>query len=190
MQTRTGKGIHQRGLVLLQGRRESRSDYLDVDCGTFDIIDKLRELSLAGDKAATAVIEEFDAIMAANNIPRAQALERELLTVAKDKFELISPQKHVDLEKLQADRHPCAHPFQSAIGEVFSLTAELARFHIRNAVEHLLQHEPAQGKATFDSIIQTIESSSFPIEKARALTRIIRERRDFLSNWDEEPRSD
>jgi hypothetical protein len=136
---------------------------------TFDIIDKLRELTLAGDKAATEIIEEFDAITAADDVARAQRFERELLTVAKQKFELISAQEYVDLERLQADRHRCAHPSQSAVGEVFSPTAELARFHIRSAVEHLLQHEPAQGKAALDGILGTIRSQQFPHDEKKAL---------------------
>ncbi len=136
---------------------------------TFDVIDKLRELSLAGDKAAAQIIEEFDAITAAHNIPRAQQFERDLLTVARDKFELISPQEYVDLERLQQDRHRCAHPSQSGPGEVFSPTAELARFHIRNAVEHLLQQEPAQGKAALSSLLATIHSSYFPTDEKKAL---------------------
>lgn len=136
----------------------------------FDIIDKLRELSLAGDKAALELIEKFDAITAAHDIPRAQQFERELLAIARDKFELISPQEHVDLERLQQDRHRCAHPSQSTVGEVFTPTAELARFHIRSAVEHLLQHEPAQGKAALESILTTIRSKLFPHDEKKALT--------------------
>lgn len=136
----------------------------------FDIIDKLRELTLAGDRAATAIINDFDAITTSNNVARAQQFERELLTIAKEKFELISPQECVDLERLQADRHRCAHPSQSTVGEVFSPTAELARFHLRSAVEHLLQHEPAQGKAALDGILSTIRSRNFPTAQAKALT--------------------
>jgi hypothetical protein len=67
---------------------------------TFDIVDKLRELALAGDKAASDIIENFDEITAANDVPRAQRFERELLDVAKDKFELISPQEHVESGKI------------------------------------------------------------------------------------------
>jgi hypothetical protein len=135
----------------------------------FDIIDKLRELALAGDKAATNIVADFDSIIEANNIQGAQRFERELLSTAKEPFELISQQEFLDLQRLQEDRHRCAHPSQSRAGVVFSPTAELARLHIRNAIEHLLQHEPAQGNAALASLLTTIKSSYFPTQKAKAL---------------------
>lgn len=140
---------------------------------TFDIIDKLRELSLADDKAASDVIDDFDAITAAQDVPRAQKFERELLKVARDKFELISPQEFIDLDRLQADRHRCAHPSQSAVGETFSPPAELARFHIRSAIEHLLQYEPAQGKAALEGLISTVESTYFPMVSEKKALAIL-----------------
>jgi len=136
---------------------------------TFDIIDKLRELSLAGDGAATKLIEHFDAITTANDVPSAQRFERQLLPDARDKFELISAQEYIDLERLQTDRHRCAHPSQSGVGEVFSPSGELARVHIRSAIEHLLRHEPAQGKAALENILGTIESNYFPVRESKAL---------------------
>jgi hypothetical protein len=140
---------------------------------TFDIIDKLRELALAGDKAASDAIDEFDAITASQDVQRAQRFERELLKVARDRFELISPQEYTDLDRLQADRHRCAHPSQSAVGETFSPPAELARFHIRSAIEHLLQYEPAQGKAALEGLIRTVESTYFPIMSEKKALAIL-----------------
>lgn len=118
----------------------------------FDIIDKIRELYFGGDKAAEELTERFDAITRDNDLTRALQFERDLLENARDKFELISSQEFSDLERLQQDRHRCAHPSRTASMEVFTPSPELARAHIRSAIDHLLQHEPAQGKAAFDRI--------------------------------------
>lgn len=135
----------------------------------FDAIDKIHELSLAGDKAAEEESNRIDSIVSSQDIVRMLRIERELLELAKDRFELISSQEYLDLKRLQEDRHRCAHPSQTAFGEVFTPTAELARLHIRNAVDHLLQHEPAQGKAALEGLVKLIESSYFPSDENRAL---------------------
>jgi len=136
----------------------------------FDIVDKLRDLELAGDKAAEQLVSKFDAITRSHDLTQALRFKRELLVLAKDKFELISAQEFIDLDRLQQDRHRCAHPSQSAVGEVFSPRAELARFHIRSSIEHLLQHEPAQGKAALDDLLALIDSTYFPINAQKVLT--------------------
>lgn len=136
---------------------------------SFDIIDKVHELSIAGDKNAEKITQEFEDIISKNDLTRALAFERRLLDIAKDEFELISAQEHVDLERLQQDRHRCAHPSHSKFGQVFSPPAELARVHIRAAVEHLLHHEPAQGKAALDRLVQEIFSEYFPAKQVDAL---------------------
>jgi hypothetical protein len=100
---------------------------------SFDIIDKLKELSLAGDKEAQKQLEEFENAIKTGN-------------VVKDKFELISHVEFFDLESLQQDRNRCAHPSMTADGEIYNPSAELARVHIRAAVEYLLQYPLAQGK--------------------------------------------
>jgi hypothetical protein len=135
----------------------------------FDIIDKIHELSLTGDKAALAFVEEFERAMANDNPTQSLVIERELLKNARDKFELISQQEFVDLDRLQTDRHRCAHPSRSSFSEVFTPSAELARTHIRSAVECLLQHEPAQGKAALNVLMRDIFSEYFPVKHADAL---------------------
>jgi hypothetical protein len=57
---------------------------------------------------------------------------------------------------------------------VFKPSAELARLHILNAVECLLQYEPAQGKAALDRLFKDISSDYFPNSKYDA--------RKFLAN--------
>lgn len=128
----------------------------------FDIIEKMRELSLAGDKEAEKQIQEVDVTRRTGDITKALKFERDLLLIAKEKFELISPLEFVDLERLQVDRNRCAHPSLTADDQAYAPSAELARLHIHSAVTHLLQHPPAQGKYALDRLLQDIESEYFP----------------------------
>jgi hypothetical protein len=135
----------------------------------FDIVDKIYELSVAGDKEATAFTEEFQAIMEDRNPVRMLNLERDLLKIARDKFELISAQEFTDLDRLREDRHKCAHPTRSSYPDIFHPTAELARTHIRTAVESLLKHEPTQGKAALENLVRDVKSRFFPPGEIKAL---------------------
>lgn len=128
----------------------------------FDVIEKLRELALAGDKAAETQVQDLDATRRAGDLSRALKFERELLEIAKDKFELISPLEYIDLERLQADRNRCAHPSLTSDDKAYTPSAELARLHIHSAVTHLLQHPPVQGKFALDRLVKEVESEYFP----------------------------
>ncbi len=128
----------------------------------FDIIEKFRELALAGDKSAEKQVQDIDATRRAGDLTRALKFERELLEVARDQFELISPIEYIDLSRLQADRNRCAHPSLTADDQAYVPSAELARLHIHSAVTHLLQHPPVQGKYALDRLLQDIDSDYFP----------------------------
>lgn len=136
---------------------------------SFDIIHKLKELSLAGDKEAENQIESFDRARRLGDVTNSLRFEREILAVCRDKLELISPVEFIDLERLQEDRNRCAHPSMTADGEIFNPSAELARVHIRSAVEHLLQYPPAQGKYALDSLNSEVDSEYFPTDVNKAV---------------------
>lgn len=76
---------------------------------SFDILDKLKELSLAGDKEAEKQIEAFDKARRIGDIANSLKFERDILSVCRDKLELISPVEFIDLDRLQEDRNRCAH---------------------------------------------------------------------------------
>jgi hypothetical protein len=128
----------------------------------FDIISKLRELALAGDKEAEKQIFTLEEARRTADFSRSLKFERELLDLAKDQFELISPIEYTDLARLQEDRNRCAHPSLTTDETSYQPPAELARLHIHSAVTHLLQHEPAQGKVAFDRVMNEINSEYFP----------------------------
>ncbi|BBC23382.1 hypothetical protein [Pseudanabaena sp. ABRG5-3] len=135
---------------------------------TFDIIDKIRELALSGDKEAENQLEIFEKARRQNDITSALKFEREILGIAKDKLELISHIECLDLERLKEDRDRCAHPSMTSEGEIFNPPAELARVHIRNTVEYLLQYPPAQGKHALDKLLAEVDSEYFPITPEQA----------------------
>lgn len=135
----------------------------------FDFIEKLRELSLGGDKEAERQVEELERTRKAGDMTRALKFEREILISARDKFELISHIECVDLERLQEDRNRCAHPSLVSDEEVYAPSAELARAHIKASVTHLLQHPPAQGKYALDRLVREVNSDYFPSDLKQAV---------------------
>jgi len=135
----------------------------------FDVIAKLRELALAGDKAAEQQVRSLDNLRSSKNLPGILAFERGLLALARDKFDLFGPSEAVDLERLQEDRNRCAHPSLTGDDQEYSPPGELARLHIHSAVQHLLQHPPAQGKYALQRLTEEVESDYFPRDKANAI---------------------
>ncbi|WP_243304666.1 hypothetical protein [Geothrix oryzisoli] len=135
----------------------------------FDIIDKIRELSIAGDTEAEKQAEELEKIRKEGDISRALRFEKDLLVLARDRFELLSPIEFIDLERLQTDRNRCAHPSLVAEDQAYAPSAELARAHIHSAVTHLLQHPPAQGKYALQRLTNEVDSEYFPTKESQAI---------------------
>lgn len=128
----------------------------------FDLIGKLRELALAGDSEAERRTRDLDEINRTEELQRGLKFEKEIIEIAY-RMEMISPVEKVDLLRLQQDRNRCAHPSLNSEGERYSPPAELARLHIHSAVNHLLMHEPAQGKFALDRLHTQIRSEYFPV---------------------------
>jgi hypothetical protein len=141
----------------------------------FDIIDKLRELAATGDKSAKSELANFDGYVEQLHqgnhsvIKNALEFERRILTTARDKFLLFDQHQFIDLERLRDDRNRCAHPTFQRGETAYHPSAELARTHIRNAIVHVLQQPPVQGKAAMDSVETAILSEFFPIEPGNAV---------------------
>ena len=138
----------------------------------YDIIDKLRELALAGDKEAEQQVAVIEKTRASNDFARALNFERHVLVLVRDKFELISHLEYIDLDRLQQDRNRCAHPSLISEDQGFNPPGELARLHIRSAVLHLLQHQPVQGKYALDRLLREVNSEYFPTDVGKAITSL------------------
>lgn len=155
----------------------------------FDFLHKLRELELTGDAKAKSILKRFEEIRVAGEARLKDALEfeRDIINVALEDFELLTPIEAIDLERLRDDRNRCAHPSMLSDGVPYNPTAELARTHLRAAVEILLEKEPVQGKAAFARICDDIKSEYFPKQKTEAVVRLSegplkRARRPLIKN--------
>lgn len=138
----------------------------------FDIIDKIKELALAGDKQAELYAAQIEKNRKDGDIISALKFEREILETARNKFELISYIEFTDLERLQKDRNRCAHPSLVSEEKIFKPSAELARLHIYSAVTHLLQHPPVQGKFALDRLLTEVDSEYFPDNLDQAIVAL------------------
>lgn len=137
----------------------------------FDFLHKLRELELLGDKEASKLLQEFEDLRTSQNkYKELWKFEENIAIKAMTPFELISEVEKIDIERLFKDRSRCAHPSMTSLEEPFEATAELARYHLRSAVMHLLEREPVQGRAAKERIFQAIQSDYFPIDREGAIT--------------------
>lgn len=150
----------------------------------FDFIDKLHELSLAGDKEAEKHAATLEKIRSSGDVVEALRFEKDLLSVARDKFEWLSPVEFIDLDRLRQDRNRCAHPSLIGEGQAYSPSAELARLHMSSAITSVLQHPPAQGKYALERLVKEVSSEYFPTTadaaKASLQTGPLRRARDSL----------
>jgi hypothetical protein len=128
----------------------------------YDFIAKLDQLALAGDARASNLLQEFNEICREHNVVKSLKFERSMLTHAREDFELISEIEFQNLTRLMEDRHRCAHPSMLREGEAYDPGPETARYHIRNAIESLLQQEPAQGKYALQRVLADLDSGLFP----------------------------
>lgn len=132
----------------------------------YDIIAKVRELAAHGEANAVAFSKELDKAISGNDVPKLQSLERDLLTKAKDDFQLLTEREYMDLERIYKDRHQCAHPAFVGDNVLFQPLPELVRNHIAQAIDILLAHAPMQGRSALEQLERDLFSPSFPNHQA------------------------
>lgn len=135
----------------------------------FDFIHKLRQLEQVGDGEASQLLQSFENMSRNSNFRKLWEFESNIPEVALSQFELISPIEKADITRLFEDRSRCAHPSMVSLEEPFEATAELARYHMRSAVTHLLQRPPVQGRSALKRIWQDIQSAYFPTNPTLAI---------------------
>ena len=141
----------------------------------FDLIDKIRELALTGDTIAVTISNQYETYLAqieagnSQGIKNALEFERSIVTTCRDKLQFFNHQELRDLNRLREDRHQCAHPSFQKVGEPYRPSAEQARLHLRNAVEHVLSQPPVQGRTAITALTTQISSEYFPKERSLAL---------------------
>ncbi|MEG3971641.1 hypothetical protein QUA00_29075 [Microcoleus sp. T2B6] len=128
----------------------------------FDYLNKLRQLELGDDPQAKEKLKNFRHYSSSKNYSKLWEFELSIPKSASKDFEFISSIEQVDLERLHEDRSRCAHPSILLDEEPFQPTPELARYHLRNAVTHLLQYPPVHGRVAIVRVRSMIESAGFP----------------------------
>lgn len=137
-----------------------------------DLIAKLEQLALAGDKNAQAKVDHFRRTVASGDVKASLEFERTILDSARDEFEFFGHLAHVDLLRLRDDRNRCAHPSMIDPETDYQPAPELARCHAVNAVVHLLEHGPAQGKAALDRLLAELDQNYFPASVAELVVHL------------------
>ena len=129
----------------------------------YDIIAKARELASQGEAAPQKFVTKLENAIEANNTKVQREIEAELLTKANEDFQILAPHEYSALERLQRDRHLCAHPAFVLDDEPYQPSPELVRAHIIHALQYLLVHAPLQGKSAITRFEADLLSASFPI---------------------------
>jgi len=137
------------------------STWIAVD---YDIIAKAKELSAHGDAAAMAFVQDIEQAIQNSDVKKMQAIESAVLATANEKLQLFAPHEFEDLNRLQRDRHLCAHPAFATEDTLFQPAPELVRTHITHALKHLLINAPLQGKSAIERFHADLLSPSFPVD--------------------------
>jgi hypothetical protein len=129
----------------------------------YDLYQKTRYLAEQfQDKAAQKCLEEIEKIRSHKDKKQISSWERSLLDKAYDDLKMLSSAEYDHLQRIQQDRHRCAHPVLDADGFLFQPLPELARSHIRTAVEVLLSQPPIIGKVAIETFRNDVEGKFFP----------------------------
>ncbi len=140
----------------------------------FDLVDKIRDLALTNDPIASRINARYETYVTQINAGNEQGVknaldfERTIINTCGRELEFFDHQQLRDLERLREDRHQCAHPSFQRAGVPHRPTAELARLHLRNAVEHVLSKAPIQGRSAIVEVLTTIASEYFPKDHQQA----------------------
>jgi hypothetical protein len=141
----------------------------------FDLIGKIRQLSDGGDGGARDFIRGLENAINAGNMVQLQQVERDLLTISHEKFEIIDTRELAELGRLRDDRHVCAHPAFVRPTEIFVPTPELVRSHLATATDAVLSKGPTPGKRAMKRFQDEIIQASFP-ESLDELVPYLRDR--------------
>lgn len=128
----------------------------------YDLYQKFRELNeVFNDAAAKQCLEEIEKIRNSPEKKTVAAWERTILDKAFNEVKMLTSTEYDHLNRIQQDRHRCAHPALDSEGLLFQPSPELTRTHIRTAIEVLLSQPPVIGKAATDALTRDVEGRYF-----------------------------
>jgi len=142
----------------------------------YDLYQKIRYLAEQyDDKAAKQCFKDIEGIRNNPDKKQVSAWEREILKKSYEKIHMTTEIEYEHLDRIQKDRHRCAHPVLDSEGLLFQPSPELVRAHIRCAVENLLSLPAVMGKAAIEALDRDVESSYFP-KDLDGVTKILLDR--------------
>ncbi len=158
------------------------------NCVFFDIMEKLRELSLSGDPVSSKQVADFEAATERGDVAKLLSMEKQILDVARTDLEFFGEVELLDLKRIQEDRNRCAHPSVNVSGEIFHPSPDLARSHIVHAIDHLLSFPPSHGKNALNRLLDDVRSDFFPTTVQKALevlqhSPLARARKSLVRNF-------
>ncbi|EAW38679.1 hypothetical protein [Lyngbya sp. PCC 8106] len=124
----------------------------------YDLYQKFRHLDEQfNDAAARQSITEINKIRNQPDKKQVSIGERTILDDAFKKVKMLTSTEYEHLNRIQQDRHRCAHPVLDDEGFLFQPSPELTRSHIRTAIETLLKQPPIIGKAATEALSRDVE---------------------------------
>ncbi|NEO73389.1 hypothetical protein [Moorena sp. SIO3H5] len=150
----------------------------------YDLYQKVRYLDEQyGDKAAKICIESIDKIRKSPDKKQVSTWERTILKDGYEKIKMFTLTEYEHLERIQQDRHRCAHPVLDSDGFLFQPSPELTRSHIRTAVDVLFSQPAIIGKAAIHALERDVETSVYFPNKLEDVRKALKNRHIlFTSN--------
>jgi hypothetical protein len=128
----------------------------------YDLIYKILELAVEGDAEAKIFEGKFHNAQNNQNIDQLLSIEKGIIDLAFDKFQMLDLAERESLSRLRDDRHKSAHPAFVADDRIFEPAPELARCHIAAALDSVLTKPPVFGKVILDRYTAAISKNLFP----------------------------
>lgn len=141
----------------------------------YDLLAKIRELSLGGDTEAQGITTELGNLqprIELGAIRRILEIERDIVDVTNDKFGFFEGQQVLDLTRLQDDRNRCTHPTYQGSDQPYSPSAELARAHLVHAVVTSSPYHPCRERRQTTHSVRLVESNFFPTDVEQAKVQL------------------
>lgn len=135
-----------------------------------DIFEKIRDLSLDGDKKAGEYVKKIDNLYQKSNKEKnsydlykdMSDLEKSIREDAFKHFEFFSEKDDKVLEDIRYYRNICAHPLFYQNDRYNNFSPEMARSMIVEAANILFIHRATNGRAIKDILFELIKQKSFP----------------------------
>jgi hypothetical protein len=124
-----------------------------------DMLIKVDQLANAeGDAAAKAALQKM--ANSKHRDPKSTGWELDLITDSCNDLGLLDPAALMSLTHLQSHRHLSAHPTMTSDETLFTPTREVARAHIRTALDEVLTKPAIMSRRVFDRFMSDIEALS------------------------------